>query len=189
VTAVGSAGGAPAAAAALACAGDGLEEAGLLIRLDGSRAPRAGLFATEAARQLEERLASHLPGVGVASRGRLCVLGLGAGALEDLPAALAVGRELVTVVDVPPPIFHLALDASRGGAGAVLLRADLRGDRAVTALAAADLLRRGLRVAVMKRPLGWLAARCSLAGVPLSGALPPRLPRRLGLGEGHEQSR
>jgi hypothetical protein len=49
-----------------------------------------------------------------------------------------------------------------------LLRADLAHDRALTALAARDLISRGLRVAVLKRQLGWLAKRAALLGMLLA---------------------
>ena len=45
--------------------------AGLLVDLDPGRPPRPSLIATVAARELEERLAAHLPEAGVASRGRI----------------------------------------------------------------------------------------------------------------------
>lgn len=182
VTSVGEAAGARAAAAALACAAAEPEDVGLLIDLAGARGPRPGLFATPAAQRLEERLAAHRPDCGVASRGRLCVLALDgrAGGLEQLPGALAVGREAPTAVHVPPPLFRPVIESAGVLPGAALLCADLSRDRALAALAAADLIRRGLRVAVLKQPLGWLAARGALAGVPLPQAtLPTRLVARL----------
>lgn len=76
VTRVGGAGGARAAAAALACAGSEADRAGLLVDLDAGRRPRPSLISSAAARELEERLAAHLPDAGVAERGRICHLAL-----------------------------------------------------------------------------------------------------------------
>ncbi len=182
VTAVGEASGSRAAAAALVCAAASPEDFGLLIDLSDARPLRPSLIATDGARRLEERLAVHLPKASVASRGRMCLVALDAeGAeLEQVGAALAVGREAVRVVHVPPTLFRPALEQLRASADAVLLRADLRRDRALTALTAADLIHRGLRVGVLKRPLGWLEARCAFAGVPSpSPPLPGRLLARL----------
>lgn len=181
VTSVGEAPGSRAGAAALACAG-GIERAGLLIDLSERRHPRPSLFATADARRLEERLAAHLPEAGVASRGRICLLTLPAdtGGLEQVAGALAVGREALCVVHVPPGLFRPALERAPSFAEAALLRADLPGDRALTALTAGDLIRRGLRVGVLKRPLGWVASRCALAGVVSpQPAVPARLLARL----------
>lgn len=182
VTAVGEAAGSRAAAAALACAGAGVEEAGLLVDLSEARPPRPALFATVGAQRLEERLAAHLPEAGVASRGRICLLTLPAdtSSLEQVSGALAVGREALCVVHVPPAIFRAALEQVPPFALAALLRADLPDDRALTALTAADLIRTGLRVGVLKRPPGWVAARCALAGLlSPQPAVPERLLARL----------
>ncbi len=165
VARVGGARGSRGAAAALACAGSEADRAGLLVDLDCGRPPRPGLIATAAARELEERLAAHLPGAGVASRGRICHLALPAGedGLERARAALAVGRDATVAVHLAPSQVQAALAGPVPASGA-LLRADLRVDRALTALAVGDLIERGVRPAVMKRPLGWLAARRALAG-------------------------
>jgi hypothetical protein len=183
VTSVGGAAGSLAAAAALACAGAERAEAGLLIDLGEASPPRPSLFSTEGSTRLEERLATHLPEAGVASRGRICVLSLPAGeaGLEQLPAALAVGRDAAVVVHATQSGFRDTLETAAVRPRGVLLRADLVPDRALTGLAAGDLLRLGLRVAVLKRPLGWLTARCALAGIPPAGAggLPRRLVARL----------
>jgi hypothetical protein len=186
-TAVGAARGAHAAAAALACAGAGLQGAGLLIHLGGSVAPRPALLASAAARGLEERFAAHLPEVGVASRGSVCFVSLGSGeeGLERLPGALAIGRDSLCVLHVEPPLLRAALERSDGEARRALLRADLRQDRALLALACSDLIRRGLRVAVLKSELGWLGGRLALAGaVSAGGTLPQRLVKRLAQGAG-----
>lgn len=185
VGALGGAAGSRAAAAALACAGSGPDRAGLLIDLGGSRPPRPSLVAAAAARALEERLAVHLPDAAVASRGRACHLALPAdeSGMEGVAAALPLVRDLVAAIHVPAGLFRAALEEPRLELSGVLLRADLDADRSLAALVAGDLIARGLRVAVLKRPLGWLAARRALAGAAFEGGgLPPRALARL-LGE------
>jgi hypothetical protein len=188
VTRVGAASGARAAAAALACAGSEPDRAGLLIDLADGRAPRPSLLATAAARDLEERLAAHMPEAGVASRGSTCHLKLPAGAdgIERIPAALPLARGSVAVVHLPPALLQPALAESRIGPTAALLRADLDRDRALTSLAVRDLIARGLRVAVLKRPLSWLTARRALLGAAGagSGGIPPRFHRLLSGADG-----
>ena len=183
VTAVGSAAGSKATAAALACAASGPDRAALLIDLSGGRAPRPSLIATAAARELEERLAAHLPEAGVASRGQLCRLALPAGStdLDGIAAALPTVRDSVAVIHLPPRLLQAILDDPRVEPSAALLCADLTADRALTALAVRDLIGRGLRVAVLKRPLGWIASRRALLGaLPAgSGMLSARTRRRL----------
>lgn len=180
VSRVGDAAGSKAAAAALACAGSAPDRAGLLIDLGGGRSPRPSLVAGAAARELEERLAVHLPEAGVASRGQVCHLALSAdrAGIEDVAAALPVVRDSIAAVHVPPFLFWPALEEPRIRPSAALLRADLGADRALTALVARDLLERGLRVAVLKQPLGWIAARRALAGL-LPGGSGAALPRRM----------
>jgi hypothetical protein len=186
VTSVGAVRGARAAAAGLACAGSDRDRPGLLIDFSGDGAPRPSLIATAAARELEERLATHLPKAGVASRGRLCHLSLPADqdGIEQIAAALPLARGSVAAVNLPPWLLQEALAEPRIRPAAAMLCADLAEDRSLTALVARDLVERGLRVAVLKQPLGWLAARLALLGASSTGAtgLPHRLKRRL-LGE------
>jgi hypothetical protein len=183
VTRVGAASGSLAAAAALACAGSEPDRAALLIELDEGRAPRPSLLATAAARELEERLTVHLPEAGVASRGSICLLKLPPDprGIEQIAAALPLVRDAAAVVHLPPALLQPMLAGSHIGPTAALLRADLDEDRALTALAVRDLLERGLRVAVLKRPLEWVAARRALLGALSagSGALPMRAGERL----------
>jgi hypothetical protein len=85
---------------------------------------------------------------------------------------------------VPPGLLQAAVDAGGLRAGAAVLRADLSRDRALTALAARDLLARGLEVAVAKRPLAWVPSRRALFGaLPAGtvGGLPTRMLRLLGM--------
>jgi hypothetical protein len=183
-TGVGDAEGASSAAAALACAGADPDRAGLFVDLGGRRAPRPTLVASAAARALEERLAVHLPEAGVASRGQICHLSLPAddSGVEQAVGAMAVGRGSVCVLHLPPRLLQSALGESGIRARAALLRADLDRDRALTALAVGELRERGLRTMVLKRPLGWLAARRAQGGALPTGArggLPARLVGRL----------
>jgi len=183
VTTVGSAAGAKAAAAALACAGSEPDRAALLIDLDEGPAPRSSLVATAGARKLEERLATHLPRAGVASRGCLCRLALPPDGdwVEAVAAALPLARESAAVIHLPPALARAALVEPRIRPTAALLRADLSEDRALAALAARNLMREGLRLAVLKRPLAWLPGRAALLGaLPASApGLPIRIRERL----------
>lgn len=172
VAGVGGARGAKPAASALACAASEVDRAALLIDLTDARPPRPSLIATAGARELEERLAAHMPEAAVASRGRFCRLTLPAGpsGVEQLPAALPLARESAAVVHLPPRSLRSALEDPRIRATAALLRADLSRDRALTALAARELIDRGLRVAVLKHPLPWLTTRAALLGALPVGA-------------------
>jgi hypothetical protein len=176
---VGEATGSRAAAAALACAGLDADRPGLLIDL-GGRAPRPTLVASTAARELEERLAVHLPEARVSSRGGTCHLVLpdDESGIERLPALLPLVRDSVAVLHLPPRLLQGTLAEPRIRATGALLRADLEIDRALTALVVRDLIERGLAVAVLKRQLAWIPARRALFGIG-SGGLPPRLVKRL----------
>ncbi len=171
-TAVGAASGARAAAAALACAGSEPDRPGLLVEL-GGRAPRPTLIASSGARELEERLAVHLPQLRAASRGQVCHLTVPGDpeAFDNIRAALPLVRDSVAVLHVPPSLVQELLAAPGLELSGALLRADLASDRALTALVARDLLDRGLAVRVLKRPLAWIPARRALFGV-----LPPEAP-------------
>ena len=182
VTAVGTATGPRAAAAALACAASEPDSAALLIDLEEGRASRPTLFATAGARKLEERLVVHLPEAGTASRGCICQMGLPPEPepIEKIAAALTLARETAAVVHLPSRLLQPFLSEPRLRPTAVLLRADLTRDRALTALAVRDLMARGLRVAVLKRPPSWLVARVALLGaLPAGGDFPPARLRGL----------
>lgn len=176
VSAVAAAQGSRAAAAALACAGSEPDRPGLLIDV-GGRPPRPTLVASSGARELEERLAVHLPQLRAASRGQTCHLAVGGNpeALERVRAALPLVRDSVAVVRVPPALFQEVLAAPGIDPTGVLLRADLASDLALTALTVRDLLARGLPVRVLKRPLAWVPARRALFGV-LPAEAPGGLP-------------
>jgi len=184
VAAVGEAEGARGAAAALACAAADLDLATLLIDI-GGRAPRPSLLASASARKLEERLAAHLPEAKAAARGQVCHLAVPADAegLARTVAAAGVARETTVVVHVPPAMLQEALDCGLRPSG-VLLRADLTHDRPLLALAAGELMGRGLAFGVLKRRLPWVAERQALFGAlpPASqGSLSPRLLRQVGI--------
>lgn len=176
VTTVAAAAGAKAAAAALACAASEPDRAALLIDLDDGRPPRPSLVATASARNLEERLATHMPEAAVASRGRFCQLTLPAEpeSLDRIAAALPLARESAAIVHLPPALLRPVVEEPRIPASAALLRADLTDNRALTAIVVRDLIERGLRIAVVKRQPGWLAGRAALLGAELPDrALPP----------------
>jgi hypothetical protein len=185
VTAVGGASGSKAAAAALACTGSEPDRPGLLIDV-GGRAPRPTLVASVAARQLEERLAVHLPQLRAASRGQTCHLAVGddPGAFESIRSALPLVRESAAAVHLPPARLREALGKAGIPVTGVLLRADLDADRALTALAVRDLLGHGLCVKILKRPLSWAPARRALFGFPPSVAGSPVSPLAAVLGGG-----
>lgn len=178
-TAVGAASGSRAAAAALACAGSEPDCAALLVEV-GGRPPRPTLVASGGARELEERLAVHLPRLRAASRGQICQLAVpdDPAAFESVRAALPLARDSVAVVHLPPARLQGLLAEGGVPASGVLLRAELDDDRALVALAGRDLIGRGLRVKVLKRPLAWAPARRALFGV-LPSAAPGGLPSSL----------
>lgn len=179
VTAVGAASGSRAAAAALACAGSEPDRPGLLVEV-GGRPPRPTLVASSGARELEERLAAHLPELRAASRGGTCHLAMPeeAEALERFSAALPLVRDAIAVLHVPPALFQDVLCIGGVKSGGVLLRADLERDWSLTALVVRELQQRGPVVRVLKRPLAWVAARRALLGALPSDA-PTGLPTRL----------
>lgn len=183
VTAVGAAEGSRAAAAALACAGSEPDRPGLLVDV-GSRPPRPTLVASSGARELEERLAVHLPELRAASRGGTCHLVVPGDpeALERMSAALPLVRDAVAVLHVPPLLFQDVLQVSGIEPSAVLLCADLATDRPLLALTVRDLRERGLTVRVLKQPLAWVPTRRALFGVlppEAPGGLPARLRKTL----------
>lgn len=183
VAAVGEADGSRGAAAALACAGAEVDVATLLIDV-GGRGPRPTLIASAAAQGLEERLRVHLSDARAAARGQVCHLAVeaeGTG-IDAAASAIDVARGSLVVIHLPPSQLQVALTESALRPTGVLLRADLPSDRALVALAARDLIERGLAVGVLKRRLGWVAERRALFGVLAAGApagLPERLVRRL----------
>jgi hypothetical protein len=184
VTAVGAAEGSRGAAAALACAGTDAERAALLVEV-GGRPPRPTLLASAAARRLEERLAAHLPELRAAARGQVCHLAVAAGedGFEAASAAVTVARGSLSVLRLPQAMLRPFVDGAGGlEPTAALLRADPAVDRALLALAARDLIGRGLALAVLKCRLGWVTERRALFGAlapEAAGGLPPAALRLL----------
>lgn len=183
VTAVGAAEGSRGAAAALACAGADVDLATLLVEV-GGRAPRPTLLASAAAHRLEERLVAHLPRARVAARGQVCHLAVPAESegLEVASAAVTVARGALAVLHLPAPLLQPILGDGPGPRpSGILLRADIAADRSLLALAARDLIARGLALAVLKQRLSWVAERRALFGAlsPDAAGLPPSLVRRL----------
>jgi hypothetical protein len=74
---------------------------------------------------------------------------------------------------VSPEMFRSAIEDERFRWRAALLRAEMPAARGLVALAVPGLGRRGIRVKVMKRPLGWVASRRALAGLPAVGPAGP----------------
>jgi hypothetical protein len=183
VSAVGGAEGSRGAAAALSCAGSGVQRSALLVDV-GGRVPRPTLIASASAHQLEERLAARLPSLRPAARGEVCHLSVAADedGLAAAGIAVTVARGGLAVVHLAPELLQPLLDtAGAPPPDAALLRADLKEARPLVALAVDDLLRRGLRVAVLKRRLGWVAERRAGFGAlgSDSGGLSEPLLRRL----------
>lgn len=181
VTAVGRAEGSRAAAAALACAGAGVDRATLLVDF-GGRPPRPTLLASTAAQQLEERLVAHLPEVRIAARGQICHLAIAPDSegFEAAAAAIAVARGALAALHLPPSLLQPLLEGNSGlDPSGALLRADVAADRALLALVARDLMGRGLTVGVLKRRLSWVAERRALFGALAPGAAGELLPSLL----------
>lgn len=183
VTSVGGAEGSRGAAAALSCAGSGVEQAALLVDV-GGRVPRPTLIASASAHRLEERLATRLPALRPAARGEVCHLSVRADedGLAAAGVAVTVARGGLAVIHVAPDLLQPLLDTPGAPRpDAALLRADLEEARPLVALAVDDLLRRDLRVAVLKHRLGWVAERRAGFGAlgSDSGGLPESLLRRL----------
>ena len=187
VAAVGGAEGSRGAAAALSCAGSGIDRAALLVDV-GGRVPRPTLIASASAHQLEERLATRLPSLRPAARGEVCHLSVAADedGLAAAGTAVTVARGGLAVVHLAPDQLQPLLEtAGAPRVDAALLRADLEEARPLVALAVDDLLGRGLRVAVLKRRLGWVTERRAGFGVLGSDSgLPEPLLRRLLGGSG-----
>lgn len=167
VTRIGGARGSDAVAAAAAAA-LGREDGGLLVEVGTGRPRRPAALASAGARRLELLLAERVEGATPVARGAFCHLHAGAGP-EGLELAAAAARECgdaPLVMHVAPEQFRAAIEDGRLSWRAALLRAEMPAARGVAALAVPDLLRRGILVKVVKRPLGWVAARRALAGLP-----------------------
>ena len=183
-TDLGEAGGglAVAAAVGVAVAVDQPERASgvLLAELGAERGRGPTMLASAPARELEERL-RQIGYERVAARGRLCWVGLGGteeALTEDLPRTLeAVPAACVAIVHLPARLWPLALEQRSMRRRAGLLRADLPTDRALVALAVAELRERRLPVRVAVRPLGRVASRRAVAGLETGGSAAKRIGR------------
>lgn len=182
VTAVGEAEGSRAAAAALACAASELDRPALLLDVGGP-SPRPALLSSPGARELEERIAIHRPDLATASRGQICHVAMAETALaEGASAVLPLVRDSLAVVHTPPGAAQRALADLAPKLDRALLRADLERDRALAALVASALIRRGLAVRVLRRPLAWIPAQRALFGAlpaEADGGLPRSVRDRL----------
>jgi Transglycosylase SLT domain/D-alanyl-D-alanine carboxypeptidase len=152
----------------------------LLAELGVERGRGPTMLASAPARELEERL-RETGHERVAARGRLCWLGL-AGTEEaltdDLPRAFAaVPAASLAIAHLPARLWTLALEQRSLRPRAGLLRADLPTDRALAALAVAELRERRLTVRVAARPLGRVASRRAMAGLEAGGAAARRVGR------------
>jgi hypothetical protein len=152
----------------------------LLVELaaEGVRGPT--MLAAAAARELEDALRDE-GFERVAARGRLCWLGLPAAedTLADLGRAIdALPDDGLAIAHLPARLWQPALADDRIPSPlAVLLRADLPDERALTALTVIELRARGVRARVATRPLGRVAARRALAGLEPGGAASSRAAR------------
>jgi Transglycosylase SLT domain/D-alanyl-D-alanine carboxypeptidase/Putative Flp pilus-assembly TadE/G-like len=197
-TALAGSGGAMSVAAAVgvAIAAEAAGRAVLAVDLDppsGGRGPT--MLASESARELEDELrAAGGPFGAAAARGNLCYLPLppeadpSSGSSGDDPldrVAQLLDRGVAAaavVVNAPPDQWTHALADERLRARGGLMRAELPADRSLAALAVRELHDRGMRAAVVSRPLGRVASRRALAGIEPGGAASRRgvrLARRL----------
>jgi hypothetical protein len=178
VSSVGGAAGSREAAAVIACARSAPDRACLLVDVGDGRPPRPTPLATVAARELERRLGAHMPDAVVAARGRVCQLLLSSDSLDRLGAALALARDPGGVVHLPPGLLQQGVALPAIETEAVVLRAELERDRPLVALAAGDLMSRGVRVAVIKHRLRRSVALQALFGM-LSGESADDIPARV----------
>ena len=136
----------------------------------GRRGPT--MLAASDARELEDALREH--GFDrVAARGRLCWLGLGEeeDSLDELRRAIdALPAGGLAVAYVPARLLQRAVGGAIHRPAAALLRADLPGDRSLTAITVIELRASGVPVRVAPRVPGRVAARRALAGLEAGGA-------------------
>ncbi|MFN8161077.1 MAG: transglycosylase SLT domain-containing protein [Solirubrobacterales bacterium] len=176
VCAPGGSAGCVEAAAALAGAAASQGERALLVELADGAARRPTVLASSGARDSELRVAEAVRGAEVAARGRICHVSVPAdreGLALAAAAAAALPDGATRVLHLPPGLLRESLGrpGGPGKASGALLRADLPEERALAALAVRDLIGHGLRVRILKRPLGRLAGLLALAGAPLGERL------------------
>jgi hypothetical protein len=134
------------------------------------------LLCAPAARELEAEL--RRLGMPASARGRFCHLGLeeDGKAFGRLAATLPESGAEVAVVRVPPALWVPALESTLAPAGGALT-ADRTSERALAALAVAELHARGLPARVETRAPGPLASRRALAGIRPGGETSARAAR------------
>jgi hypothetical protein len=145
----------------------------------------ATLLCAPAARELEAELRGL--GMPASARGRFCHLGVEeeGEALDRLAAALPECGAKVAVVRVPPVLWVPALESTLTPVGGALA-ADRTSERALAALAVAELHARGLPARVETRAPGPVASRRALAGIRPGGETSARAARIVaGLVGGH----
>ena len=178
-TDVSSAGDGLATAAALAVALAQAEQGATVVLAEVGAGPkrRPTLLSSSPARIAERRLAALEVGPA-AARGRICWVG--APLDENWPAVLTAlheGNSDAVVAHLPAPEWRRAIDDPGLPVSAALIRADVRAQRPLLALAVADLRARGVRVRVAARPLGLVGSRRALAGLDPGGPATARFAR------------
>ena len=180
VTAIGEAKGSLPVAAALALALAHPTRGAVVCEVGEGLRRRQTLVASGAARGLEAELR---PGLAAVARGALCWLALNEQEADWRPAlerCLASSADLV-VVHSRPKEWRELFEWQNPAAAA--LRADPDRQRALAALAAFDMRRRGLPLAVVPRAPNLVSGRRALAGLDPGGDLSARtarIARRLG---------
>ena len=182
-SAIGASGGAASLAAAIGVAATVGAGGGAALLVDVAPGQRRGptVLASEAARQLEDRVRG-LGGAfeAAAARGNLCHVSLPDAEDPLEPVAELLAHELpasAVIVHMSQELWPRAIADERLSAAAGVLRADLPRDRALAALAVGELRDRGLRAKVVSDPLGRVASRRALAGVEPGGAASRRVAR------------
>ena len=162
----------------------GHDAAGAVLVIEGGAARPRGptMLATNAARDLEARLRTE--GFEAAARGHLTFLALGPA--EDWGERLAVAAKLAgpvraVIAHLPAADLRRLFEAGEPRPRGVLLRADLPSQRALAALAVAELRAGGSRVRIATHAPGRVAARRALAGIE-PGGVAGRRARRLARG-------
>jgi hypothetical protein len=182
-SAIGGSGGAASLAAAIGVAATAGAGGGAALLVDVAGGQRRGptVLASEAARELEDRVRG-IGGVfeAAAARGNLCHLALPDAEDPLEPVAALLAHELpasAVIVHMSQELWPRAIVEKRLSAAAGVLRAELPGDRALAALAVGELRDRGLRAKIVSDPLGRVASRRALAGLEPGGAASRRAAR------------
>ena len=168
--------GGPAAAAAAGVAiarTRGKDPRGVVF-IDGSSDTRRRptRVSSAAARTLEAELGDVTP---AAARGLLCSIAPTEDAWCEVIAACRESAAEAVVAYLPPARWRELVDS--GEVDAAVLRADLRTERALTAIAARELIANGLTTCVVGEAPGLVASRRALAGIEPGGPLGTRTSR------------